>query len=833
MAARTFLFLGKAIFCLLLSMPLIRAQSQYTPYDEIEGINAAYKPLYHENYPAWGKMLYQYPVNFNVINNEFERTESEAESKESESPVKRYFLLWRKVISNYADANGKITIPDEEANRKRRYESQLNSQQAQRAGQAGRTQGESRWSFIGPQTTLSNGNPTRTFITTKIQQTNIYTFDIASKDRKIMYAGSETGYVSKSVDEGVTWSLLKDYNFFGSIEAIAIDPVQNNIVYAASGNGQIHKSENSGATWTPMLASPAAIHANRIRINDNPANQLLVAAREGLFVKNGTGPWVNKWSGSTIYDVRIQPDNPTTIFAVGKNSSNKFMVIVSTDSGATFRLMDGFPATIDADSGAVMSMSAENTSVLYVLLLSPNNTPLLYTGTLASHAWTWSLTNTGGENNPNFQMDNGQGYFDLVLEAHATNHRILYAGTTTLYVSRDAGNTFSVLGGYRGRFDTHPDFQWMKSLPKDSVWLSTDGGMSLSIDNFTTAEGFQPKIQGLMGSDFWGFDQGWNEDLIVGGRYHNGNTALADYYLNKSISLGGGESATGWVIHGRERHVAFDDIGALVLPKSTNSVMPKETFTFGKYPNMDGYGGRPSNLVSHPNYFNTIYVGQGNSLWLGTNYGADFSMLYTFPDKVRYFQVSLTHPNIMYLDVIGKGLHKTEDGGITWTPKPSITTSYGDNSWQGNLFFCISPKDPNVIYVNKNFGYPAKIYKSTDGGGTWTDWTGNLPSRTTAKHVMIQPDENGDDLVYVTLTSHSGNATNASVYYRRAAASSWVNFSDNLPIGLGINFAKPFYRDAKIRLGTNCGAWESPMAVAAFKPVIIPWAEAAQWGCAD
>ncbi|PGH39134.1 MAG: hypothetical protein CRN43_10995, partial [Candidatus Nephrothrix sp. EaCA] len=137
-----------------------------------------------------------------------------------------------------------------------------------------------------------------------------------------------------------------------------------------------------------------------------------------------------------------------------------------------------------------------------------------------------------------------------------------------------------------------------------------------------------------------------------------------------------------------------------------------------------------------------------------------------------------------------------------------------------------------MIYVNKNFGYPAKIYKSTDGGGTWTDWTGNLPSRTTAKHVMIQPDENGDDLVYVTLTSHSGNATNASVYYRRAAASSWVNFSDNLPIGLGINFAKPFYRDAKIRLGTNCGAWESPMAVAAFKPVIIPWAEAAQWGCA-
>lgn len=565
-------------------------------------------------------------------------------------------------------------------------------------------------------------------------------------------------------------------------------------------------------------------------MNTHPANQLIIPASQGLYVKNETGNWDKKWSGE-MYDALINPANTSTIYAVGRREGKKFMVIVSTDSGATFKPMEGFPTTIDIETGAVMSMSPENTNVLYVLMLTPNKTPLLYTGTWANNAWTWELTNTGGSNN--FPMGNGQGYYDLVLEAHVSNHKVLYAGTTTLFRSNDGGKTFSVIGGYWGDFETHPDFQYIKSLPKDSIWVATDGGMILSVDNFATAEGFQVKNQGLMGSDFWGFDQGWNEDLIVGGRYHNGNTALADYYNDKAIALGGGESATGWIIHGKERHAAFDDIGPKVLPKSIHHVMPTEQFSFGKYPNMDSNGDHSSNLVSHPVNFNTIYVGQGSSLWQSDTYGAKFSILHTFPSKVRYFQVSMTNPKIMYLDVFSHGLYRSDDGGITWIQKPSLTSSAGSDTWKGNLFFCISPNDPQVIYATCNQHYPAKVFKSIDGGDTWTSWTDDLPANATAKHVMIQPDENGNDLVYITLTANRSFATNAAVYYRKADANTWVNFSNNMPPGLEIRFAKPFYRDSKIRLGTNCGVWESPMTVKSFRPVIIPWVESSQWDCVD
>ena len=76
---------------------------------------------------------------------------------------------------------------------------------------------------------------------------------------------------------------------------------------------------------------------------------------------------------------------------------------------------------------------------------------------------------------------------------------------------------------------------------------------------------------------------------MVGGRYHNGNTAIADFYGDKALRMGGAESPTGWVIKGRSRHVAFNDLGnGWILPKEATG-MPEGRFIFSKYPNMDEY----------------------------------------------------------------------------------------------------------------------------------------------------------------------------------------------------------------------------------------------------
>ena len=122
----------------------------------------------------------------------------------------------------------------------------------------------------------------------------------------------------------------------------------------------------------------------------------------------------------------------------------------------------------------------------------------------------------------------------------------------------------------------------MQILPNGETWVSTDGGLTLTTDNFTALANAKAKNNLLVGSDFWGFDQGWSEDLDVGGRYHNGNTAIADFYQQKALRIGGGESATDWVLQGKSREVAYIDLGnGWILPKTATGA-PEGRFIFSK-----------------------------------------------------------------------------------------------------------------------------------------------------------------------------------------------------------------------------------------------------------
>jgi hypothetical protein len=119
----------------------------------------------------------------------------------------------------------------------------------------------------------------------------------------------------------------------------------------------------------------------------------------------------------------------------------------------------------------------------------------------------------------------------------------------------------------------------MMLLENNRAWLATDGGLTFSSDNFTNTNNAQSKNNNLIGSDFWGFDQGWNEDIVVGGRYHNGNTAITDFYQEKALRMGGAESPTGWVLQGKSRHVAFDDLGAGWILPQTAEVLSRRSFS--------------------------------------------------------------------------------------------------------------------------------------------------------------------------------------------------------------------------------------------------------------
>ncbi|HTU81465.1 MAG TPA: hypothetical protein VMF61_05005, partial [Candidatus Acidoferrales bacterium] len=79
-------------------------------------------------------------------------------------------------------------------------------------------------------------------------------------------------------------------------------------------------------------------------------------------------------------------------------------------------------------------------------------------------------------------------------------------------------------------------------------------------------------------------------------------------------------------------------------------------------------------------------------------------------------------PNVFYIGVVNGGVWKTEDAGRTWTPlfDKEPTGSIGS--------VAVAPSDPNVVYAGSGEGLQRPdlaigngLYKSTDGGTTWTN----------------------------------------------------------------------------------------------------------------
>lgn len=803
------------LFFLFLISFQTKAQQKFTPYDDLPGIHKSYKPAFDENFPDWAKMLYQYPVNFNELSTKFQEYNNQHPGEKN--AIIRYYKMWSRVVEAHLTESGEINLP-------------VNNNQLSFPTRTVASDSKSNWTFLGPKETFwLNESGSDTPPSACPWQVNVYSFDVANSNENILFAGTETGFVNKTTDKGQNWSQVGwDHVFGGGITATVIHPQNPDIVYVAAGN-QIHKTVDGGQSWVAVLPSGSTFSADRLRIDPLDPDKIVAATSTGVFISTDAGnTWTNRWSIPT-YDVEIQPGNSNTIVALSASGGN-FVMAASSNGGITFTAQNTFPAGISDASGGLLATTPNDPSMVLAVMLSANNTPLLYKGINTGMNTSWTLLATGQTGS--FPMNNGQGYFDLILEISPINKNIIFAGTTTLFKSSNGGQNFTAIGGYSGNFAIHPDIQDMKLLENGETWVSTDGGMSLTTDNFTSTANYDAFNNGLIGSDMWGFDQGWNEDIVVGGRYHNGNTSIADFYGDKALRMGGAESPTGWVLQGKSRHVAFNDLGnGWILPATVEGI-PEGRFIFSKYPNMEEYGGRRSNMVFHPNYYGTIYLGETRGIWKSTDMGVTYTLLHNFTNTVRFLQISRKNPNVLYVDVNAMGLYKSEDGGITWSLKPSLTSGdYGTSYWKGKLFFVISPMDENIIYAClQNGTWTAdigKVFRSTDGGDTWTDFTGSLHEYT--KCMVIQPGSNGQDIVYLFSNSRNGQAAN--VFYRTVDMEDWAPYNTNYPAGMTVNMALPFFRDGKMRVAGNGGVWESPLYEAVFEPLIDPWVEKAVYNC--
>lgn len=168
----------------------------------------------------------------------------------------------------------------------------------------------------------------------------------------------------------------------------------------------------------------------------------------------------------------------------------------------------------------------------------------------------------------------------------------------------------------------------------------------------------------------------------------------------------------------------------------------------------DQYGAvSMGDMAISPSNPDIIYVGTGeNTSTRSAHYGdgvyksTDAGKTWTnvgLKESKRIGQLAIhpQNPDIVYAATMGylykgggeKGIYKTTDGGKTWTQ-----ILKGDNENTGFIDVAMDPKNPNTLYaashdrlrrawqIREN-GPGAAIYKTTDAGKTWKKLDGGLP----------------------------------------------------------------------------------------------------------
>lgn len=131
-----------------------------------------------------------------------------------------------------------------------------------------------------------------------------------------------------------------------------------------------------------------------------------------------------------------------------------------------------------------------------------------------------------------------------------------------------------------------------------------------------------------------------------------------------------------------------------------------------------------------------------------------------------------TDTQTFYMGTTGGGVWCTRDGGLSWQ---NLSDGFFKRASVGGL--AVSPSDPNVIYVGMgestirgNVSHGDGVYKSLDGGETWTH-CGLAATRNIGK-VRVHP--TNPDVVYVAALGHAhGPNAERGVYRSTDGGKSW------------------------------------------------------------
>jgi len=183
-------------------------------------------------------------------------------------------------------------------------------------------------------------------------------------------------------------------------------------------------------------------------------------------------------------------------------------------------------------------------------------------------------------------------------------------------------------------------------------------------------------------------------------------------------------------------------------------------------------------------------------------------------------QLNPSNPKQMYVGISAAGVFKTEDGGETWSARnKGVRTDFLPVKYP-EVGQCVhklrmDPKNPEHLYQQNHCG----VYRSEDGGESWTDISKGLPAREEGSQtgfgfpLGVHPRKSGTIYVFPEDSDAYRVSANAelAVYQSINGGNTWRKLNRGLPRGHAYvgcyreGFATDKLEPAGLYFGTRMG----------------------------
>jgi hypothetical protein len=206
--------------------------------------------------------------------------------------------------------------------------------------------------------------------------------------------------------------------------------------------------------------------------------------------------------------------------------------------------------------------------------------------------------------------------------------------------------------------------------------------------------------------------------------------------------------------------------------------------------------------TGEPNSRNTIEPGAG--VYKSTNGGASWTFMgLKETQHIGRIQIDPRNVDVVYVAALGpawkaggdRGLYKTTDGGKTWK-----LIKAGANSKTGAVDVQLDPSNPDIVYLSmweryrtpyslNSGGVGSGLFKSMDGGATWTEIKGNGYPEGPKGRIGISIARSNPQIVYALTEAssiepgpvrflQSGAATANGLYRSNDGGKTWQHMNN-------------------------------------------------------